>query len=68
MAAESLTDTEDKSKRWSKHAVWMGLAITLAGSLSSFGYFAQFPELRDFPVVNLPLVWVGMLLCAAASV
>lgn len=48
--------------RWPKHAVWIGLVVTLAGALSYFLYFFQFPDLRDFPVVNLPLVVGGLLL------
>jgi hypothetical protein len=47
-------------KRWPKHAVWMGLLITLFGVLSYFLYFYQFPATRDFPVVSLPIVVLGV--------
>ena len=65
VAAETFTDTAVTFKRWPKHGVWIGLAINIAGVFSYFFYFAQFPDLRDFPIVNLPLVLVGMLLTGA---
>jgi len=65
VAAETFTETEVKFKRWPKHAVWTGLAINMAGFDSYYLYFAQFPDLRDFPIVNLPLVLVGVLLSGA---
>lgn len=55
----------DKPKRWPKHAVWMGVAITSVGFLSYYSYFAQFPVLRDLPVVNLPFVFLGVIVTAA---
>jgi len=36
--------------------------ITLAGALSYFLYFFQFPVLRDFPILNLPIVLLGVVL------
>jgi len=54
----------ETSVRWPKHAVWIGLAVTLAGALSYFLYFFQFPDLRDFPIVNLPIVVVGLMMAA----
>ncbi len=65
MVTETSTDTEVTFKRWPKHAVWIGLAINNAGVFSYFLNFAQFPDLRDFPIVNLPLVLVGVLLSGA---
>jgi hypothetical protein len=53
------------AKRWPKHAVWAGMVITLAGGLSYFLHFAQYPDLRDFPLLNLPLVLLGLILAAA---
>jgi len=47
--------------RWPKHAVWLGLVLTLVGALSYFLYFSRFPSLRDFPVLNLPIVLLGVL-------
>ena len=52
-------------RRWPKHAVWLGVVITFAGFMSYYFYFAQFPDLRDFPVINLPLVLMGMVATAA---
>ena len=65
MAGETQTDTEVSFKRWPRRAVWLGLAFNFAGFFSYFFYFIQFPELRDFPLVNLPLVLVGLLLTGA---
>lgn len=45
--------------------VWAGLAMTVTGALSYFLYFFQFPALRDTPLLNLPVVWLGL---AAATV
>ncbi len=53
-----------KSARWPKHAVWLGLVITIAGVLSYFLFFFQFPDLRDFPVLNLPVVLLGVITAA----
>ena len=65
MASETSTNTRVDFKRWSTHAVWMGLAINVAGFVSYYMYFVQFPELRDFPIVNLPIMFAGMLLTGA---
>jgi len=53
------------AKRWPKHAIWIGPILTLAGALSYFLYFFQFPTLRDFPVLNLPIVLLGLALTVA---
>ena len=50
--------------RWPKHAVWIGLLVTLVGFLSYFLYFYQFPATRDFPIINLPIVLLGVALTA----
>lgn len=51
--------------QWPKRAAWAGLLITLVGFLSYFLYFYQFPATRDFPIVNLPIVTLGVMLSAA---
>jgi len=67
MAAETSTSAEANIKRWPKHAVWLGLVINLVGFVSYYLYFVQFPDLRDFPIVNLPLVLAGVLLTGVGS-
>jgi len=47
---------------WSKHAIWLGPVITLIGAVSYFLYFVQFPTLRDTALLNLPLVFFGLVL------
>ena len=42
------------------HMIWIGMAISIFGLVSYFAYFARFPVLRDFPWLNLPLVFVGL--------
>jgi len=49
---------------WRRHASWLGPLITLFGFLSYFLYFYQYPATRDFPIVNLPLVLLGLGLSA----
>jgi len=63
--ATTIDPTNVELKRWPKHAVWVGLIISIFGTLSYFLYFAQFPILRDFPVLNLPIVLLGVILAAA---
>ncbi len=46
------------------HLIWLGPIVTLVGALSYFMFFARFPALRDIPWLNLPLVWIGLLLSA----
>ncbi len=55
------------SSRWPTHALWFGPLLTLAGALSYFLYFVQFPILRDFPLFNLPVVLLGLLLTSAGA-
>ncbi len=50
--------------RWPKHFVWLGLLTTAVGFFSYFFFFFQFPGLRDFPIINLPLVLLGVILAA----
>ena len=51
-------------KRWPKHAVWLGVTVTIAGFVSYYLYFVRFPDLRDVPVLNLALVFLGVILTA----
>ena len=44
------------------YLAWLGPIVTFAGAISYFLYFVRFPDLRDFPWVNLPLVGLGVLL------
>jgi len=62
--ANTIDPTNVELKRWPKHAVWLGLIITIFGAVSYFLYFAQFPVLRDFPVLNLPIVLLGVILAS----
>lgn len=41
---------------------WLGPIVTFVGAVSYFVYFVHFPDLRDFPWVNLPLVGIGAIL------
>lgn len=41
-------------------AVWFGPVVVFAGVVSYFQVFVRYPVLRDFPWVNLPLVWMGL--------
>jgi drug/metabolite transporter (DMT)-like permease len=50
------------SQRRRNHALWLGVLLAVVGALSYFMYFVQFPALRDFPWVNLPLVMAGFIL------
>ena len=43
------------------HWIWLGPIIALVGGVSYFLVFAQFPVLRDFPWLNLPLMILGVL-------
>jgi len=61
----STSPTSPKTGRWAQCAVWIGLVVTLFGVLSYFMYFAQFPNLRDIPYVNLPIVFCGLILAGS---
>ena len=39
-----------------------GTVLALAGFLSYFLFFARYPDLRDFPYVNLPTIILGVVL------
>jgi len=53
------------AKRWPKYAIWIGPLLTFVGAVSYFLFFARFPALRDFPLINLPLVLLGVVLAGA---
>ncbi len=57
----------DRMRRWPKHAVYLGVATTIVGFISYYTYFFQFPGLRDFPVVNLPVVFLGVIVTAVGT-
>lgn len=64
MMQQQTSSTETPSAgRWSPRrpqlAVWGGLLITIAGAISYFNWAARFAALRDFPVLNLPIVLLG---------
>jgi len=46
------------------HLLWIGPLVVFAGFVSYYQVFARFAALRDFPWVNLPLIWVGVVLSA----
>jgi cytochrome bd-type quinol oxidase subunit 2 len=43
------------------HWIWLGPVLAFVGAVSYFLVFVQFPALRDFPWLNLPLVILGAL-------
>jgi hypothetical protein len=49
--------TEPPQRR-RNHAIWVGALLALIGAFS-YPYTVQFPTLRDFPWLNLPLVVAG---------
>jgi len=61
----TIVSVENEPSRWPVSAVWLGFVITVAGALSYFLYFVQFASLRDFPVLNLPIVILGGLVAGA---
>jgi len=44
--------------------IWVGFVVVIAG-LFSYGFFARFPNTRDFPWANLLLLAVGTVLLIA---
>lgn len=54
--------TRDDTPRRRNHLLWIGPLVVLAGFLSYFQLFAAVPALRDFPWVNLPVIWIGVVL------
>jgi len=48
--------------RGRNHLAWIGPLLVFAGFVSYYLFFARFPVLRDFPWVNLPLIWAGAVL------
>jgi len=46
------------------HLLWVGPLVVFAGFVSYYQLFARFAVLRDFPWVNLPLIWLGVVLSA----
>ena len=54
----------DKPRRRSKLIVLLGFVMTFVGCFSYFLVAFQYPELRDFPIINLPLVVLGVIVAA----
>ncbi len=54
------------STRKPNYLLWVGPVLTFAGVISYFLYFSQFPDLRDFPWVNFPLVILGVVFSGIA--
>ncbi len=46
-------------KRLRNHAIWLGPLIVFIGAVSYFTFFVRYPDLRDTPLINLPLVLIG---------
>ena len=44
------------------HLLWIGPAVVFTGFVSYYKVFAFYPDLRDFPWVNLPWVLIGVAL------
>ena len=55
-----------KTQKRRNHALWLGPLIVFVGAVSYFTFFAQFPALRDFPWINLPIVIAGFALSFTA--
>ena len=56
--------TRSDTPRRRNHLLWIGPLVVFAGFVSYYQVFARFAPLRDFPWVNLPLIWVGVVLSA----
>jgi len=50
--------------RGRNHLLWIGPLVVFAGFVSYYQVFAPYPLLRDFPWINLPLIWAGVVLSA----
>lgn len=57
--AMAASDETQASRLKRNHLVWLGPIVVFVGAISYFLYFVRFPDLRDFPWVNLPLVVLG---------
>ena len=58
-AENSSAQTSEPKRASFNYFAWLGPLVTVIGAISYFAYFARFPDLRDFPWVNLPLVGFG---------
>jgi hypothetical protein len=56
---QSESPVTPSSIRRRNHAIWIGPLVVFIGVVSYFTYFTQFPALRDFPWINLPIVLIG---------
>ena len=70
MTTETTPPTETasaKAKQSPIYLMWIGAVTTIGGALSYFMYFYQFENLRDFPILNLPLVLLGVVIVIIGS-
>ena len=56
--------TRFDTPRRRNHLLWICPLVVFAGFVSYYQVFARFAVLRDFPWVNLPVMWVGVVLSA----
>jgi hypothetical protein len=54
-------------KRWNG-LIWIGVLVAVFGVVSYFLFFINFPALRDFPWVNLPMIALGLALLGVGVV
>ncbi len=62
-----MKEASSRRRRIKPHLPWMGLLIVLIGAMSYFMVFAKFPVTRDVPWVNLPIVFLGVVLALIGS-
>jgi hypothetical protein len=58
----------DGAPRRRNHLLWVGPLVVFAGFVSYYQVFVRFPVLRDFPWVNLPVIWIGVVLSVVGVV
>jgi hypothetical protein len=56
--------SSDDMARRRNHLLWLGPLVVFAGFVSYYQVFARFAVLRDFPWINLPVIWVGVVVTA----
>jgi len=57
---EATDNVQPSPSRSSNHLLWLGPLVVFTGAVSYFLFFTRFPDLRDFPWVNLPWVLIGL--------
>jgi uncharacterized membrane protein len=66
MVERTGASVEQEARKSKNHLIWIGVLVSLVGLISYFTVFARFPATRDIPWVNLPLVFVGLVLSLLA--